>query len=136
MSNRHHFLQQTSALAGGALLLSAFEHPSFAALRKRMGPSDQINVGAIGLNGMGWADLSNGALFAAAESGGFDLLISCDQNLVHQQNLTGRHLAVLVLDTNRWAVIRASTTDIAAAAAKTSPGSFNRLALGERSAGS
>ena len=73
MSNRRSFLQQSSALAGGALLLSAFDNPSFAALRKRMAPSDQINVGAIGLNGMGWADLS-----AALKLPGVHVVALCD----------------------------------------------------------
>jgi hypothetical protein len=50
---------------------------------------------------MGWADLSNGELLVAMEAAGFDVLISCDRNLAHQQNLAGRRVAILVLDTNR-----------------------------------
>lgn len=59
MSNRRSFLQQGSVLAGGALLLSAFDKHPFSIFRRPGTPSDQINVGAIGLNGMGWADLSS-----------------------------------------------------------------------------
>src|SRR5947207_15961220 len=49
---------------------------------------------------MGWGELENGDLLRMAESTGFDLLIICDKNLRHQQNLTGRKLAILELWTN------------------------------------
>jgi len=41
---------------------------------------------------MGWGELENGDLLREAEAAGFDLLIICDKNLRHQQNLTGRRL--------------------------------------------
>jgi hypothetical protein len=49
----------------------------------------------------GWAGISNGALVAAAEQAGFDVMIAADQGLNYQQNLQGRALAVVVLSTNR-----------------------------------
>jgi hypothetical protein len=55
---------------------------------------------------LGWSALENGNLLAAAESAGFNLLISTDQHLKHQQNLSGRTLAVLVLQTTSWPRIR------------------------------
>jgi predicted dehydrogenase len=73
MSNRRSFLQQGSALAGGAILLSAFDNKAFSMIRQRVSPSDQINVGAIGLNGMGWADLS-----AAVKLPGVNVVALCD----------------------------------------------------------
>ena len=45
----------------------------------------------------GWSNLKNGELLARAESEGFDALITTDQNLRHQQNLTGRKISVVVL---------------------------------------
>jgi hypothetical protein len=39
---------------------------------------------------LGWSNLANGALLASAEI--FDLLITTDQQLRHQQNLGGRSL--------------------------------------------
>jgi hypothetical protein len=45
----------------------------------------------------GWAQLANGDLLAAAEAAGFDGLITTDQNLRYQQNLTNRTLWILVL---------------------------------------
>ena len=44
-----------------------------------------------------WAGLKNGALLAAAEASGFSVLVTGDQNLEHQQNLTKRTLGVAVL---------------------------------------
>jgi hypothetical protein len=78
---------------------------------------------------MGWSGLSNGELLTALQTADFDLLISCDQNLDHQQNLSGRRIAVLVLDTNRWAVLRTRGTAIANASDVMKPGSFARLSL-------
>ena len=49
---------------------------------------------------MGWRELENGELLCVAEDSGFHLLIICDKNLRHQQNLTGRKLAILELWTN------------------------------------
>jgi hypothetical protein len=53
----------------------------------------------------GMAGLKNGRLLEAAESAGFDVLITVDQNIPDQQNLSGRRLAVLILcgPTNRLA---------------------------------
>lgn len=47
--------------------------------------------------------LSNGALLAAAEAG-FEILITVDQNIPHQQNVTKSAISVVVL--------RAPTTNI------------------------
>jgi hypothetical protein len=33
-------------------------------------------------------------------------LITCDQSIPHQQNFSSRKIAVLVLSTNRWPLIR------------------------------
>ena len=41
-----------------------------------------------------WQGLVNGALLDAAEDEGFDLLITCDQNVPYQQNLTSYELAI------------------------------------------
>lgn len=54
----------------------------------------------------GWSGLKNGALLEAAEGAGFDLFLTADQELAYQQNLAGRRIAVIVLGTNNWSVIR------------------------------
>ena len=51
----------------------------------------------------GLAGLKNGQLLDAAEAAGFDVLITVDQNIPYQQNVSGRQLSVLILcaTTNR-----------------------------------
>jgi predicted dehydrogenase len=94
MSNRRSFLQQGSILAGGAILLSAFDSRPFSIFRTGA-PSDQINVGAIGLNGMGWADLS-----AAVKLPGVQVVALCDidKNVLDKRM---KDLAAMNVDTSR-----------------------------------
>lgn len=73
MADRRRFLQQSSALIGGAALLSAFDNPALGALRKHFAPSDQVNIGAIGINGMGWSNVT-----AALKVPGVNLVALCD----------------------------------------------------------
>lgn len=54
----------------------------------------------------GWAELTNGDLLSVVEADGFDLMITTDQGIRYQQNLAGRKLALIVLDTNDWKRIR------------------------------
>ncbi len=68
---------------------------------------------------MGWRELENGDLLRAAEESGFYLLIICDKNMRHQQNLSGRKLAILELWTNHrptlekhWSYIRQNAESI------------------------
>ena len=49
------------------------------------------------------AGLKNGELLDAAEAAGFDILVTVDQNIPEQQNLSGRRMALIILcgPTNR-----------------------------------
>jgi len=49
------------------------------------------------------AGLKNGRLLEAAETAGFDVLITVDQNIPDQQNLVGRRISLVILcgTTNR-----------------------------------
>jgi hypothetical protein len=75
---------------------------------------------------MGWDALDNGALLDAAEAA-FDVFITTDRNLRHQQNLTGRRLAILVLPTPSWPKIRSHTSQIAMAIDALRPGDLVEL---------
>jgi predicted nuclease of predicted toxin-antitoxin system len=55
---------------------------------------------------MGWADLENGELLNAAEAAAFAVMVTCDKNLSYQQNLRGRKLALIVLSTNNWNILK------------------------------
>jgi len=73
MSNRRSFLRNSSALIGGSMIIPAFSNKSFAAIKKIIAPSDQINIGAIGINGMGFTDLQ-----AALKVPGVNVVALCD----------------------------------------------------------
>ena len=56
---------------------------------------------------MGWPpQLENGELLKAAENAPFDVIVTSDQNIRHQQNLTGRKLALVVFGSNIWPIVR------------------------------
>jgi hypothetical protein len=75
---------------------------------------------------MGWATLDNGELLRAAEAE-FEVFITTDRNLRHQQNLTGWRLAILVLPTTSWPKIRAHIAQVVAAVNEVGPGELREL---------
>ena len=78
---------------------------------------------------MGWAGISNGDLTATAEAEGFEVLITADQNIRYQQNLTGRRLILIVLSTNIWPIIRANPAPILAAVEQVKHGDYVQVTL-------
>ena len=48
---------------------------------------------------LGWTELSNGKLLAAAEEAGFGVLLTVDKSIRKQQNLKGKSINLLTLDT-------------------------------------
>ena len=75
---------------------------------------------------MGWSNLDNGDLLREAEKA-FDLLVTTDQNLKYQQNLTGRRIAILVLMTTSWPKIQRGIHEVVAIIATIQPGDFREL---------
>ena len=73
MSTRRKFLRNTAIAAGGSLIGSAMHNKAFAYFKNGIAPSDQLNIAAIGINGMGWTDLS-----AALKVPGVNLVGLCD----------------------------------------------------------
>ncbi|HEY1261755.1 MAG TPA: DUF5615 family PIN-like protein [Stellaceae bacterium] len=79
---------------------------------------------------MGWRTYANGQLLAAAEKAGFEVMVTCDQNFVFQQNLAGRTIALVVLSTNTWPLIRIRPQSVRRAVAGASPGTFSVATFG------
>ena len=74
---------------------------------------------------MGWEQLSNGALLKAAEEAGFALLLSTDNNIRYQQNLTNRKISIVVLSgCTKWSRVRLHFERIAATVNSVTPGSY------------
>ncbi len=77
----------------------------------------------------GWRELSNGDLLAAAESAGFDVLLTTDLNLRYQQNLTTRRIAIVALTTNHWGTLHDSVGLVADALERARPGTYEEIVL-------
>lgn len=83
-------------------------------------------------NEQGWSTLLNGELLRVAEAAGFDLLLTTDTGLPHQQNLKGRKLAVVILTRNRWVLIQRRMTEIVAAVNSAKPGTYSLVEIPDR----
>lgn len=73
MTNRRNFLQTSATIFTGGILTSAVNNHAFAIFKNGVAPSDQLNIGAIGINGMGWSDVT-----AALKVPGVNLVALCD----------------------------------------------------------
>jgi hypothetical protein len=70
----------------------------------------------------GWSRLENGDLLREAEKAGFDVLLTTDKNMGHQQNLSQRKIAIVSLGRNRWSLIRPFLDRIVKAVDAAKPG--------------
>ena len=71
---------------------------------------------------MGWAGIKNGALLRLV-AGEFDVFITSDKNLRHQQNLSNFDLAIIVLPSNQVPAVKALLQDLDSA--------LDRIATGD-----
>ena len=76
----------------------------------------------------GWSGIRNSELLKRAEAD-FDLLITADQNILYQQNLSGHTISILELSTNDLRRILAAAKSIQQAVEGIRPGQFVRLDL-------
>ena len=77
----------------------------------------------------GWDRLANGELLKAAEEAGFDVLITTDKNMVTQQNLKGRAIAMVALGNSQWRIVQRHVRKIAAAVNAATPGSYAEVEI-------
>jgi hypothetical protein len=77
----------------------------------------------------GWDTLTNGDLLAEAERAGFEVLLTADKNMRYQQNLAGRRIALVVLSTPQWPLVRLHLDIIAAAVNAATPGSYAEVTI-------
>ena len=75
----------------------------------------------------GWSNLKNGDLLTQADAEGFDALITTDQNLRYQQNLSGRRISVVVLLTTNWPRIKKYAALIVKAIDNLHPASYEEI---------
>src|SRR5262245_38584869 len=76
-----------------------------------------------------WEKLGNGELLSAAESAGFELLITTDKNIRYQLNLFGRKIAIVVLGNPQWPVLRQHVALVVTAVDAAAPGSYLEIEI-------
>jgi hypothetical protein len=77
----------------------------------------------------GWDRLTNGDLLAEAERAGFDLLLTADNNMRYQQNLTNRKIALVVLSTPQWPRVQLHVEKIKATLDAAQPCSYTEIEI-------
>ncbi len=97
MTSRRRFLADSSLLALGGITLQSFNTDTFSIFKNRFSPADQVNIGAIGINGMGWADTTS-----MLKIPGVNLVAICDvdQNVIDSRK---KDLEKLKIDASKVA---------------------------------
>ena len=75
----------------------------------------------------GWDRLINGELLKAAEEAGFEVLITTDKNMLTQQNLKSRAIAIVVLGNSQWRIVQRHVRKITSAVNAAQPGSYVKM---------
>lgn len=78
---------------------------------------------------LGWETLRNGALLDLAERHGYQIAITTDQSIRHQQNLSSRKTGLLLLLSNSWPRIRLQIAAIQKALNEMRPGEFREVPI-------
>jgi hypothetical protein len=79
---------------------------------------------------LGWhPQLENGELLKKCEAAGFHVMVTSDQNIRYQQNLSGRKLALVVLGSNIWHIVREHGATIATRVEAATPGSYEFIEM-------
>lgn len=78
----------------------------------------------------GWAGIKNGDLLALVEDS-FDVFVTLDRNLLHQQNLACRRICIVVLnaESSRYETLAPLITDLNEAINQAEQGKIIRLGL-------
>jgi hypothetical protein len=77
----------------------------------------------------GWDKLVNGELLKAAEEAGFEVLLTTDKNIVAQQNLKSRTIAIVALGNSQWRIVQRHVRKISAAVNAATPGSYSEVGI-------
>jgi hypothetical protein len=77
----------------------------------------------------GWEQVSNGELISRADEAGYAIILTCDQNIQYQQNMTHRRISMVVLGSNIWPSIRPRVAEIVDALNRASLGSFEFIEI-------
>ena len=77
----------------------------------------------------GWSTLDNGALLDAPERDSFEVPVTTDSKLKHQQNLASRRIAIVVLLSTSWPRIQPVVEAVVRAVDAASEGSYPEVTI-------
>jgi hypothetical protein len=78
---------------------------------------------------LGWSRLQNGELLREAETAGYEIFVTTDQNLRYQQNITGRNLAIAVLMAASWPRVERHAPHVVAQIDALPPGGYVEIPI-------
>ena len=104
-----------------------FDHNTPSPLRRYLHEHDVDTA-----NEKGWAGVANGDLIRLATEQGYDILITADQNISHQQNTRQSSIGIVVLLSNRWPLMRNHTHAIIHAVHTVRPGETLNVSISPR----
>jgi hypothetical protein len=94
-------------------------------LRNNLGAHEVVTVAY-----EGWSGLQNGELLRTAEESGVEVFLTGDQTLALEQNLTARRIAIVVLSSIEFPILKNNLPLIEAAIDRAAPGSYQRVECG------
>ncbi len=78
----------------------------------------------------GWSGLKNGDLLKVAEAAGMEVFITGDRNLLYQQSMKGRSIALVILSAQNFETINSKLHEIQAAVDSSTLGSLQTVDCG------
>ena len=76
-----------------------------------------------------WELLENGELIEKAEEEGYEVIVTTDQNMRYQQNLSDRRLAIVVLMATAWPRVQQRTNEIRTAIEEVGQGQVREVPI-------
>ena len=101
-----------------------FDHGTPAPLRRRL-RGHSVDTAAE----KGWDSLVNGDLIDRAEQEGCEVLITTDQSMRYQQNLTDRRLAIVLLLSTAWPYVQPRMEEIRTVLDEIRPGELKEVPI-------
>ncbi len=80
----------------------------------------------------GWSDRANGELLDLAEREDYEVLVTTDQNLRHQQNQAGRQMGIVVILSANWPKIRRRVHEVDEAVIAVRHGGLTEVSIGSK----
>ena len=78
---------------------------------------------------IGWELLENGELIRKAEEEGYEVIVTTDQNMRYQQNLTGYQLGIVVLMATAWPRVQHRIEEIRATIGEVQAGQVREVPI-------